>query len=184
MQHRLLVYAVLVITTSGISANRADPLPVQCKTNTIASAVPSDQSFFQNRRCEAQTMYRAEKFERAATQLKALIDSGSKQACDYYWLGESYYHMDKYADAAAAFREAVKLDPTMDTAKVRLAEARLATKNLSEAHAACTEALATVSDPYARKQLEVISKVTSSDELPVLSLKDDNDVELAHSGTK
>jgi tetratricopeptide (TPR) repeat protein len=154
MSYKALVCALLVATTGGVTAGFADNIQAPPQGAT-------EQRSDQDRRTVAHALFQAERFQDAARQWKMLTDAGSNQAYDYYWLGESYFHLGQYVDAAEAFRQAAKLDPKMDNANIRLAESYLANNNFKEALESCSEGLAASTNAYARKQLETLGRVAS-----------------------
>lgn len=168
MRRALLASVILCPTFCLINFYGASAAPRQGDDSLTLSGQAGS---LDSQRNYAQEMYRSEKFDEAASRLKSLVDAGSNQACDHYWLGESYYHLGKYVYAAAAFRQAIALDPAMDNAKVRWVEACLASRDFSRAQSACSEVISTVADFYSKKKLEVLSRVASQKFPPGLVLK-------------
>lgn len=182
MRRTLLAYAVIFVTTGGV--NIAHALPVQSGADEAFPLVQAQSGSMQQQRLRAQAFYRTDKFAEAATCWKQIVNNGSNQASDHYWLGESCYQIGRYADAAQAFRDAAKLDRKMDQAKVRLVESYIASRNLPEAENACLAGLSMVNDPYARKQLEEMHKITSKRELIFPTFKHGDKTESPNNGLK
>lgn len=157
----LAVTVVFAIIISGIEAAMAQNVPLSGAANDFVQAMRAEPNNLTMRRQLAQALFKEQRFAEAAEQLKLLLNSGTQESCDQYWLGESYYHLGRFSDAVSAFRQAIKLDPKMDEAKVRMVEAYLASQNMSEARMACAEALATATNPYAKQHLVSMSKITN-----------------------
>lgn len=173
MRRKALAYAALVVTAGGVNCQSVSAQP------GFYDLAASDQSGAINlraQRTDALATYQIKDFDESVNRWKLIIAKGSNDAYDHYWLGQSYYHMQKYQEAAEAFKKAVKLDKKMDQAKVKLVESYLACHNMAEARSACEEILPTVTDPYAKKQLEAMSQYAHGKEI-VLTVKGDNTVE-------
>lgn len=182
MRCTLLAYAVVFVTAGGV--NIAHALPVQSGADDAFPVVQTQSGSIQQQRLRAQAFYRTDKFVEAATCWKRIVNNGSNQASDHYWLAESYYQIGKYPEAAAEFREATKLDRKMDQAKVRMVEAYIASRNMPEAENACLAGLSMVNDPYARKQLEEMHKFTCKRELTFPTFKHSDKTESPNNGMK
>jgi TolA-binding protein len=180
MRCKTLVYVALCVTAGGVTF-----LPALSQPGFYDLAA-SDQSKAVNlkmQRSYALATYQNKNFSEALNRWRLIVDAGSKEAYDLYWLGQSYYHLKMYPEAANAFRQATELDKSMDNAKVKLVESYLASKNLAEARSACNEALSTVTDPYAKKQIETMSKIANHEQsLPVF--KFDSGAENPNNGRK
>jgi cytochrome c-type biogenesis protein CcmH/NrfG len=150
----------------------AHPLTAQAESEgkALAFLSPSltgqiDQ--FETTRKLAQSCYQATQFTQALQFFHQICSSGSANANDFYWLGESYAHLDQYNNAARAFEEAAKLDGANDKLKVRIAECHLASRNKIMAQEACRSGLVSVKDQMARQKLSMIAKICSMSE-PVM----------------
>jgi len=183
MQCQLFACTVLVFTAVWFGLSGAYAWPSRPGVKDIVPAVSLRPGDLQTERFAAQAMFQSQKFSESASRWKALIKAGANQAYDYYWLAESFYHLEKYTDAANVFEQAVHTDPKVDNFRVRLVEACLASKDQKKAQMACAEALAVVSDPYAKHQLEALSKVANRKASVMLTFKPNAAVEL-HDGGK
>jgi TolA-binding protein len=174
MRRKALAYAALVVTVGGVNYQTvlAQPGFYDLAANDQTNAAIR----LRHQRTDALATYQSKDFDEAINRWKLIIAKGSNEAYDHYWLGQSYYHLQRYEEAASAFKEAFKLDKKMDQAKVKLVESYLACHNLAEARNACADVLPTVSDPYAKKQLESMSQYAHGKSVQ-LTVKSDNTVE-------
>jgi len=107
----------------------------------------------QHTRDAAQAAYQSTNFVGALSQYQNLSQSTAANAKDFYWLGESYAHLNRYAEAAQAFDRALLIDPHMDSVQIPLVQAYLGSNNPKIASEKCTSALRTVTDPVVKQQL-------------------------------
>lgn len=160
MRHGVLLTAAVLsfaIASSAVRVQASNPAQSLDELVTEAREQPHN---LQTRRSLGKALFKKERFAEAAEQFKQLLVAGSKDASDEYWLAESYYRLSKYDSAISAFTEAVRLNPKLDVAKVRLIESRLAMKDRNQAQRQFTEYFPTVTDPQAKKQLEIMGKIT------------------------
>jgi TolA-binding protein len=130
----------------------------------IAVAAPTATGNLQMLRSEASMLYSCGQYVAAADSYRRLIQLGSVEASDRYWLGESLYHAKSFSSAASAFEQAIQINPKFDLSYARLTETYLALHQKEKAKQVCDNALHVVADPYARQQLEVLLKVSSHQE--------------------
>lgn len=114
-----------------------------------------------NLRLTAQKNYQCSQFRIAQQLYSQVCQSSGVTADDYYWLGESYMHASMFSEAATAFQQGVKLNPASDALNLGLVQSLLAARQIAQAHDACLKAANTVTAPQARKQLEVMLKISS-----------------------
>src|SRR5271170_2346123 len=76
-------------------------------------------------RNSAQASYQAMQFAAALPQYQNLCQSTASNAKDYYWLGQTYFHLNKFTEAAQVFERTVALDPRMDSARVSIVQSYL-----------------------------------------------------------
>lgn len=150
----------------------ACPLMAQAESEGKALALlppgfSAQEGQFEVTRKLAQSCYQGTQFTQALQLFHQICSSGSANANDFYWLGESYAHLDQYSSAAKAFEEAAKLDAANDKLKVRIAECHLASRNKMMAQEACRSGLVSAKDPRARQQLSMLAKICSISE-PVM----------------
>lgn len=67
--------------------------------------------------------------------------------------GETYFHLNRYSDAAQTFEKAVAVEPRMDSVRVRIVQAYLFNKQPEIAKEKCAAAINIVTDPLVRQQL-------------------------------
>jgi len=147
------IYLCLVITSTNVSVladNVASP------KQQIAYLTPMVD--LQHPRDAASSAYQALDFASALQQYQQICQSTAANAKDYYWLGESYFHVNRYSDAALSFEKAVAIDPRMDGVRVRIVQAYLFNKQPEIAREKCTAAIAVTADPIARQQLSALEQ--------------------------
>src|SRR6516162_9133014 len=132
MRCRLLAYAALVVTTGGGSAIVGPYASAQNLFFDLASSDQSKAVNLSNRRTYASAIFQSKNFSEALNHWRFIVGEGSNEAYDHFWLGQSYYHLKKYPEAAGAFREAARLDKKMDHAKLKLVESYFASRNMPE----------------------------------------------------
>ncbi|MFN8553018.1 MAG: hypothetical protein U0103_16215 [Candidatus Obscuribacterales bacterium] len=114
-----------------------------------------------NLRLTAQKNYQCSQFRVAQQLYSQVCQSAGVTADDYYWLGESYMHASMFSEASAAFQQGVRLNPASDSLNLGLVQSLIAAHQNTQAHDACLKAANTVTSPQARKQLEVMLKISS-----------------------
>jgi TolA-binding protein len=110
----------------------------------------------------AQSNYQARQFATAANFYTRVCQTPGADANDFYWLGETYYHVHQYPSAAESFRQSIRRNPAGDNVRVRLVNALMAASQNDKGIQACTEALTVARDDYARRQLAVLMKVMTT----------------------
>jgi tetratricopeptide (TPR) repeat protein len=128
--------------------------------NQIAYLTPSLAT--QTLRAQASANYQAMQFQTALEQYKSICQSSSASANDYYWLGESLLHLDRFAEASQALEQAITLNPKADSVRVRLVQSYVACNQPQTAQSKCSEALGLVSDPVVRKQISDLNQFCSA----------------------
>jgi len=126
----------------------------------LALATPNAAGGMQMLRSEASMFFSSGQYPAAAEAYKRLLQLGSTDASDRYWLGESVYHSGNYQQAVPAFEQAIQLDRKMTQAYIRLAESYLALHQKDKALQACKTGLDVVTDPYMKEQLSNLLKVS------------------------
>jgi len=143
-----MIYLVLLTMSANVSA-LAD-------NQQIAYLTPSVN--LQHSRDAASSAYHATNFASALQEYQKICQSTTANAKDYYWLGETYFHLDRYGDAAQSFERAVAIEPRLDAARVRTVQAYLFNKQPEIAREKCTAAMSVVTDPIARQQLNSLEQ--------------------------
>lgn len=131
----------------------------QAQNSQIALNTPNAASALQMLRADASVLFSAGQYVNAAETYKRLLQLGSADASDRYWLGESLYHARNFQQAATAFEQAIQLNPKLTQAYVRLTETYLALHQKEKAMQSCTSGLSVVTDPYMKDQLANLLKV-------------------------
>ncbi|CAN5434665.1 hypothetical protein BH10CYA1_BH10CYA1_37250 [soil metagenome] len=155
----LVAFAPMVTIKAQAQGNNDVPAASTGSGTQLAMAVPTCDPA--NLRVVAQKNYQCSQFRIAQQLYKQVCQMPGVTANDYYWLGESYMHASMFNEAAGAFQEGVKLSPTSDSLHVSLVNSLIASHQIGQAHDACLKAASSVSDPRARKQLEVLLKIAS-----------------------
>ncbi len=126
----------------------------------LALATPNAAGGMQMLRAEASMLFSSGQYASAAEVYKRLLQLGSAEASDRYWLGESDYHAGNYQQAVTAFEQAIQLDRKMTQSYIRLAESYLALHQKDKALQTCKAGLDVVTDPYMKEQLSNLLKVS------------------------
>ena len=148
-------------TTSSASAQSAQ-YPAQ--NAQLALATPTASGGMLMLRSEASVLFSAGQYAAAADAYRRLLQLGSADANDRYWLGESLYHTSNFQQAVAAFEQAIQLNPKLQQAYVRLTETYLALHQKEKAMQICTSGLHVVTDTYMKEQLSNLLKVSMHQE--------------------
>ncbi len=130
----------------------------------ISSPVGSITALQQARE-EARALFMASQFEQALSKWTAICRS-TGCSYDYYWLGESHYHLGKLQEAAQSFEVALQKGPLIEMLFSRLAETYFALKQNDRVQSTCNNGLNVVRDPSIRAQLNVYLKLAAKP-LPV-----------------
>jgi tetratricopeptide (TPR) repeat protein len=104
----------------------------------------------------ATEQYKVMNFTAAVQQYNQICQYAGASDKDFYWLGESYYHLNKFGEAATAFDRAVVANPTSDDLRIRQVESYLAAGQNEVARQKCTEALSLAKDSQSRHVLTVL----------------------------
>ena len=155
----LVAFAPMVTIKAQAQGNNDVPPAFAGSGTQLAMAVPTCDPA--NLRLVAQKNYQCSQFRIAQQLYKQVCQMPGVTANDYYWLGESYMHASMFSEASTAFQEGVKLSPKSDSLHVSLVHSLIASHQNSQAHDACLKAAGSVTDPQARKQLEVLLKIAS-----------------------
>jgi cytochrome c-type biogenesis protein CcmH/NrfG len=105
----------------------------------------------------AQAAYQSMQFASALPQYQTLSQSTAANAKDFYWLGETYFHLNRFREAAQAFERAVAMDPRMDSVHILIVQSYLGSNQPQVAASKCSAALNVVSDPIIRQQLSSLA---------------------------
>lgn len=100
-------------------------------------------------------LYAAAQFDLALERYKTICESGAATAEDFYWLGETYFHMHKYSESAISFEKVITLNPQADKVRVRIVQAYIGT-NPAIATQKCLNYLSVATDTDVRKQLQAL----------------------------
>jgi len=130
----------------------------------LASITPTAGGGIQILRSEASVLFSCGHYIGAAEVYKRLLQLGSTEATDRYWLGESLYHTNNFQQAVTAFEQAIQSNPKLQQAYVRLTESYLALHQKEKAMQICTTGLNVVTDTYMKEQLSNLMKVSMHQE--------------------
>lgn len=125
----------------------------------LALSTPTAIGGTQMLRSDASVLYNSGQYVTAAEIYRRLIQLGSLDASDRYWLGECLYHTGNFPQAITAFEQSVQINQKLEQAYVRLAETYLALHMKDKAFQVCTGGLRIVTDAYMKEQLSNLSKV-------------------------
>jgi len=150
---RLAVLAIASILVQSLTQ------PVAQGADGAQLAPGMQQAQLQHTREEARALFLAAQFDQAAQKWNALCGTACATSYDYYWLGESQYHLGKMQEAAASFEYALQKGPQLDLVYSRLAETYLAIKQCDKLKSTCTNGLSLVRDPAVRAQLEMYARL-------------------------
>lgn len=155
----------LIVAVAATSLTGGPTFAQGVASNTVAADANKQVAYLtpslevQRVRDSARGTYQSLQFEGALTQYKSLCQSTVANSQDFYWLGESYFHLNRFNDAAQAFEQSVTIDPRAHDSWVRVVEAYLAGKQPQKAKEKCDLALQRVTDEYARKQLTSLQRL-------------------------
>jgi len=110
-------------------------------------------------RDSAQATYQAMQFSSALPQYQTLCRSTASNAKDFYWLGQTYLHLNRFGEAAQAFERAIAMEPRSDNVRVCLVQSYIAADQTQVAKQKLGEALNLVTDPTARQQLKALEQL-------------------------
>lgn len=156
-------FAILaaVVCPAGAIAQGAQAAPWP---NAQLALVQPRVDGMQQMRSEALLLVTSGQYTAAAEAYKRLLQVGSNEASDRYWLGESLYHLAYFQQAAIAFEQAIQLNPRFAQAFVRLSETYIALHQKEKAAQTCANGLAVVTDPYMKEQLSNLLKIAAFEE--------------------
>jgi tetratricopeptide (TPR) repeat protein len=152
--------------SSTVSAQSSTP------RTQLAMSTPGLMGGMQSMRSEASVLFSGGQYAAAADTYTRLMQLGSTEASDRYWLGESLYHAGNYQQAAAAFEQAVQISPKLAQAYVRLTETYLALHLKDKAYQSSLAGLNVVGDPYMKEQLSNLSKAAIHQETKPTRVRD------------
>jgi len=109
-------------------------------------------------RNSAQASYQAMQFAADLPQYQNLCQSTAANARDFYWLGQTLFHLNRYPEAAQAFEREIAMNPRADEARIPLVQSYLGSNQPQLAKQKCSEALSIVSDPQSRQQLTTLEQ--------------------------
>lgn len=150
VQFSVCLSLLLSVTGASLSA-----LSQETGRSQLAYLTPSIQAG--SLRESAEAAYQAMNFEVALEQYRMLSQSAAAKADDSYWIGESYFHLNRFAEAIQAFEETIAKNPRADVVRVRVVQAYMSGKQPQVAKQKCTEFLACATDPTVRQQLAKLS---------------------------
>jgi len=143
---------MLTFTSTFVSASADNG----AANNQIAYLTPMVD--LQHSRDVASSAYQATQFASALQQYEKICQSTAANAKDYYWLGETYFHLNRYSDAAQTFEKTVAIEPRMDSVRVRVVQSYLFNKQPEIAREKCAAAMNIVTDPIVRQQLNALQQ--------------------------
>jgi predicted Zn-dependent protease len=156
---QMSLYLSLLLSLTGTS------LSALSQGRQVAYLTPSLPA--QSLRESAEAAYQAMNFDVALEQYKMLSQSAVAKADDSYWIGESYFHMNRFPEAVQAFEDTIAKNPRADNVRVRLVQTYISGNQPQVAKQKCTEFLACASDPSAKQQLLSLSRFCDSANHPV-----------------
>ncbi|MBI2811629.1 MAG: tetratricopeptide repeat protein [Candidatus Melainabacteria bacterium] len=157
---RSLFFASMMLCAWLVPDAMAQSAQYPAQNPQLALTTPSAAGGMQMLRSEASVLFSSGQYPAAAEVYKRLLQLGSADASDRYWLGESLYHTSNFQQAATAYEQAIQVDRKMAQAYVRLAESYLALRQKERALQACKSGLDVVTDPYMKDQLSNLLKVS------------------------
>jgi tetratricopeptide (TPR) repeat protein len=155
---QMSLYLSLLLSLTGTS------LSALSQGRQVAYLTPSLPT--QSLRESAEAAYQAMNFEVALEQYKMLSQSAAAKADDSYWIGESYFHMSRFAEAVQAFEDTIAKNPRADNVRVRLVQTYISSNQLEVAKQKCTEYVAYANDPSIKQQLLYLSGFCNSSNHP------------------
>lgn len=182
-QYRSQVFSVVVATTYSAFSVTMAPAQNQQYSSTVsaqpstlrrqlAMSTPGVMGGMQSMRSEASVLFSGGQYAAAADTYTRLMQLGSTEASDRYWLGESLSHAGNHQLAAAAFEQAVQISPKLAQAYVRLTETYLALHLKDKAYQSSLAGLNVVADPYMKEQLSNLSKAAIHQESKPTRVRD------------
>lgn len=160
--HLLFAAASIVLQFHLSAYGQGAPDGAQIAISSPVGAVTA----LQQAREEARALFMASQFEQALSKWAAICRTSGGCSYDYYWLGESHYHLGKLQEAAQAFECALQKGPMIEMLFSRLAETYFALKQNDRVQATCNNGLSVVRDPAVRAQLDVYLRLAGKP-LPV-----------------
>lgn len=158
-----LFVATIVSSVAGVcvvpdAVAQSSQYPMQ--NPQLALTTPSAVGGMQMLRSEASVLFSSGQYPAAAEVYKRLLQLGSVDASDCYWLGEALYHASNFQQAVTAFEQAIQLDRKLTQAYIRLAESYLALHQKERALQTCKSGLDVAVDPLMKEQLSNLLKVS------------------------
>lgn len=132
----------------------------------LALSMPAQSASLGSLRSNASLFLASSQWVAAADAYRRLIQLGSAEATDRYALGDALYHAKDLPNAAAAFEQAIVINPKLDRCYSRLAETYLAMRQPAQARRVCLNALQVVSDSFTRQQIENLMRVATFEQKP------------------
>jgi len=154
-----IAYVVVLVASINAPA-RADNYAAAPTRTQIAYLTP--MADLQHSRDDASAAYQSTQFAAALSHYQNICQSTASNAKDYYWLGETYFHLNRYGEAAQSFEKTVAMEPRMDSVQVRIVQAYIFAKQPEVARQKCLAAMSLVTDPIVRQQLNVLEQSCSS----------------------
>lgn len=127
----------------------------------MATGIPTYSNPLQQMREEARALFMASDFEQSLRRWDAICRTSAATSYDYYWLGETRYHLSNFQDAAQALEYGLQKGPQLDLLYSKLAETYFALQLRDKVQSTCANGLAAVRDPLVRAQLEVYAKLAA-----------------------
>jgi len=138
--------------------------------NAISSASARNQLAYltpslslQSAREVAMAAFQAKHYETALEQFKMISQSAGATLDDLYWIGESYFHLRRFNEAAKSFEEVVDRNPRAESVKIRVVQSYMSSNQSQVAKQKCSEYLVAVSDPGMKQQLSLLSTYCDCD---------------------
>lgn len=121
---------------------------------TFSQAVRNNPQDLQARRYLAAALTRSGQSKAAAQQLQMITQNDPGKAYDQAALGEAYLLWGKTKLAVTSYNEALKLDPSLDSARLGLAQSLLALNQTTKAKQVCLEGLRITASSSLRLQFK------------------------------
>ena len=124
-------------------------------------ALSHDNSHFDSIHSSAAASFQRMHFEQSRQIWEQICSLPGATATDFYWLGESNYHLGRYQNALTAFEQSLSLDKKSGITQVRLVETYISLGRFQDARQACSNAIVVLDDQYSISRLRLTQKVLS-----------------------
>ncbi len=148
--------ATAICSGNAFGQGTTVPNAVSQAKNQIAYLTPSPS--LQYSREAADAAYQAMNYESALEQYKTISQSAGANVDDIYWVGESYFHLRRFDEAAKSFETVIERNPRNEKVRVRVVQTYMSANQPQIAKQKCSEYLVATSDPSVKQQLQYMSK--------------------------